>query len=229
MNKIGRVTPPSSARLPRSERRESLIGAAREVFVEVGYHAAAMDEIAARAGVTKPVLYQHFGSKRDLYLAVLDEGAEQFLQSVGRALMSTENNRDRVTATIAAYLKFIAHDDEAYRLVFQSDLVNAPDVRERVQRVNALSAEMVSDVIAEDTGLSRSEALLLAFGLLGMAQTAGLRWLSDPEGMDRHAAAQLLSALAWRGISSFPLSHPPVATLTSPPTANTGDAPGSAG
>lgn len=214
-SKIGRVTP-SASRLPRSERRESLLAAAREVFVEAGYHAAAMDEIAARAGVTKPVLYQHFGSKRDLYLAVLDEGAEQFLQSVGRALKSTENNRDRVTATINAYLKFINHDDEAYRLVFQSDLVNAPDVRARVQRVHALSAEMVSDVIAADTGLSRSEAVLLAYGLLGMAQTAGLRWLGDNEGMDRHAATALLSALAWRGISSFPLSHPPAQ-----PVANT--------
>lgn len=224
-SKIGRVSP-SPARLPRSERRESLLAAAREVFVEEGFHAAAMDDIAARAGVTKPVLYQHFGSKRDLYLAVLDAGAEQFLESVGRALTSTENNRDRVTATINAYLKFLNHDDEAYRLVFQSDLVNAPDVRARVQRVNTLSAELVSDVIAEDTGLSRSEALLLANGLMGMAQTAGLRWLSDPEGMDRQAATQLLSALAWGGISSFPRSHPPVAAQ---PTANTGAEVGDAG
>ncbi len=224
-SKIGRVSP-SPARLPRSERRESLLAAAREVFVEEGFHAAAMDDIAARGGVTKPVLYQHFGSKRDLYLAVLDAGAEQFLESVGRALTSTENNRDRVTATINAYLKFLNHDDEAYRLVFQSDLVNAPDVRARVQRVNTLSAELVSDVIAEDTGLSRSEALLLANGLMGMAQTAGLRWLSDPEGMDRQAATHLLSALAWGGISSFPRSHPPVAAQ---PTANTGAEVGDAG
>lgn len=218
------VVSPSPARLPRSERRESLLAAAREVFVEEGFHAAAMDDIAARAGVTKPVLYQHFGSKRDLYLAVLDTGAEQFLESVGRALKSTENNRDRVTATINAYLKFLNHDDEAYRLVFQSDLVNAPDVRARVQRVNALSAELVSDVIAADTGLSRDEALLLAYGLMGMAQTAGLRWLTDPEGMDQQAAAQLLSGLAWGGISSFPRSHPPAQ-----PTANTRADGGSAG
>lgn len=200
---------PSAARLPRTERRESLLSAAREVFVESGYHEAAMDDIAARAGVTKPVLYQHFGSKRDLYLAVLDSGAEQFLESMGRALTSTDDNRNRVTATIDAYLKFISHDDEAYRLVFQSDLVNAPDVRERVQRVNRLSAELVSEIIAADTGLSNAEAMLLAYGLLGMAQTAALRWLANPDDMDRDAAAHLLSALAWRGISGFPRSHPP--------------------
>ena len=186
-----------------------MLSAAREVFVESGYHAAAMDEIAARAGVTKPVLYQHFGSKRDLYLAVLDSSVDQFLESIGHALRSTDDNRSRVTATIDAYLRFISQDDAAYRLVFESDLVNAPDVRDRVQRVNALSAEMVCEVIAADTGLSRAEALLLAYGLLGMAQTAALRWLRDPEGMDPEGAAHLLSALAWRGISGFPLSHPP--------------------
>lgn len=200
---------PTSPRLPRTQRRESLLAAAREVFVETGYHAAAMDEIAARAGVTKPVLYQHFGSKRDLYLAVLDNGMQHFMAAVGTALRSTEDNRARVTATIDAYLRFMSHDEGVYRLVFQSDLANAPDVRDRVQRINAASADMVSDVIAADTGLSKNEALLLAYGLLGLAEAAAMQWLSAPGGMDRETAAHLLSALAWRGISGFPLSHPP--------------------
>lgn len=201
--------PTPSPRLPRTQRRESLLAAAREVFVETGYHAAAMDEIAARAGVTKPVLYQHFGSKRDLYLAVLDNGMDHFMETVATALKSTEDNRARVTATIDAYLRFISHEEGAYRLVFQSDLVNAPDVRERVHRVNDRSADLVSDVIAADTGLSKSEALLLAHGLLGLAEQASMHWLTQGRGMDRSTAAHLLSALAWRGISGFPLSHPP--------------------
>ena len=105
-----------------------------------------------------------------------------------------------MTATIDAYLRFISQDDAAYRLVFESDLVNAPDVRDRVQRVNALSAEMVCEVIAADTGLSRAEALLLAYGLLGMAQTAALRWLRDPEGWTRKA--RLTCCRRWPGAAS---------------------------
>lgn len=202
---------PTPTRLPRRQRRESLLAAAREVFVETGYHAAAMDEIAARAGVTKPVLYQHFGSKRDLYLAVLDNGMEHFTAALGTALRSTDDNRARVTATMRAYLRFMSHEEGVYRLVFQSDLVNAPDVRDRVQRVNAQSADMVSDVIAADTGLSKDESLLLAHGLLGLAETAAMQWLTAPRGLDEESAAHLLAALAWRGISGFPLSHPPVA------------------
>ena len=73
---------PRGARLPRSARRAQLLEAAQEVFVENGYHAAAMDEIAVRAGVSKPVLYQHFPGKLDLYLAILDQHITELLDAV---------------------------------------------------------------------------------------------------------------------------------------------------
>lgn len=198
-----------SVRLPRSQRRQQLLVAALEIFVQTGFHEASMDDIAAKAGVTKPVLYQHFGSKRDLYLAVLDTGARDFLETMQIALESTQDNQDRVQATIAAYLDFISREDAAYRLVFESDLVNAPDVRERIHRVDEISANMISRIIAEDTGLLPDEATLLAFGLMGLAQTAAQHFLTTPDHLDRDSAAKLLAALAWRGISGFPKSHPP--------------------
>ena len=74
----------TSARLPRDERRKQLLAAAQEVFVAKGYHAAAMDDIAERAGVSKPVLYQHFPGKLELYLALLDTQAEALRAAVGR-------------------------------------------------------------------------------------------------------------------------------------------------
>ena len=79
---------PRSNRLPRNERRRQLLDAALEVFVSQGYHAAAMDEIAERAGVSKPVLYQHFPGKLDLYLALLDDSAEQLVRIMSDALSS---------------------------------------------------------------------------------------------------------------------------------------------
>src|SRR5512133_3366928 len=86
-------------RLPRSERRAQLLAVAREVFVGSGYHAASMDEIAERAGVSKPVLYQHFPGKLDLYLALLDESVDALAATVRNALASTTDNKQRVTAT----------------------------------------------------------------------------------------------------------------------------------
>src|SRR3712207_2678839 len=126
---------PRGTRLPRQARRKQLLGAAQEVFVAQGYHAAAMDDIAERAGVSKPVLYQHFPGKLELYLALLDQHAEDLTVKVREALASTTDNRARVEACVAAYFDFVAGDGEAFRLVFESDLRNDPAVSERVQRM----------------------------------------------------------------------------------------------
>src|SRR5215813_13929616 len=96
-----------STRLPRPARRVQLLGAAQEVFVAQGYHAAAMDDIAERAGVSKPVLYQHFPGKLDLYLALLDQHSDALVQAVKGALDSTYDNKQRVAATMQAYFDFV--------------------------------------------------------------------------------------------------------------------------
>ena len=109
------------ARLPRDERRSQLLAAALEVFTTSGYHAAAMDEIADRASVSKPVLYQHFPSKLELYLAVLDQHIDALVFAIQRAIASTSDNRNRVKATIEAYFGFIEDEGGAFRLIFESD------------------------------------------------------------------------------------------------------------
>src|SRR3954465_12364704 len=101
-------------RLPRSARRKQLLAAAQQVFVAQGYHAAAMDDIAERAGVSKPVLYQHFPSKLDLYLALLDRHCDDLVERVRAALESTTDNRQRVEATLSAYFGFVTRDGEAF-------------------------------------------------------------------------------------------------------------------
>ena len=83
------------SRMPRDERRAQLLAAALEVFTSAGYHAAAMDEIADRAGVSKPVLYQHFHSKLELYLAVLDTHIDSLVFAIQRAIQSTPDKIGR--------------------------------------------------------------------------------------------------------------------------------------
>src|SRR6476661_3212120 len=116
----GAEPPLRGQRLPRQARRRQLLGAAQEVFVAQGYHAAAMDDIADRAGVSKPVLYQHFPGKLELYLALLDESAEKLTAIVRDALSSTTDNRERVPATFRAFFDFVGDEGEAFRLVFES-------------------------------------------------------------------------------------------------------------
>jgi AcrR family transcriptional regulator len=195
---------PGGTRLPRPARRRQLLGAAQEVFVAQGYHAAAMDEIAERAGVSKPVLYQHFPGKLELYLALLDESADELVGIVREALSSTTDNKQRVPATFQAFFDFVSSSGEAFRLVFESDLSNEPAVRERLDHTMRDCAEMISQFIREDAGLQDDEARLLGMALVGMAQVSSRYWLSTDKAIPKDAAEQLLARLAWRGISGWP-------------------------
>jgi AcrR family transcriptional regulator len=194
-------------RLPRTARRAQLLRAAQEVFVAQGYHAAAMDDIAECAGVSKPVLYQHFPGKLELYLALLDQHVDDLVAAVRRALASTTENKLRVAATIQAYFDFVDREGGAFRLVFESDLTNEPAVRDRVERVTQDCAEAIGEVIQEDTGLSREESMLLAVALAGMAQVTARYWVATDGSVPRGAAAALVANLSWRGIRGFPRSH----------------------
>ncbi|SDG92505.1 DNA-binding transcriptional regulator, AcrR family [Sinosporangium album] len=195
---------PRGTRLPRMARRRQLLAAAQEVFVENGYHAAAMDEIAERAGVSKPVLYQHFPGKLELYLALLDLHVEDMVKRCRDALDSTTENKQRVRATFGAFFDFVSSQGEAFRLVFESDLRNVAPVRQRVERSLRECAEMISQVIQEDTGCSSDEAHLLGVALVGMAEVSARYWTTTHGSIPQDAAEQLVARLAWRGISGFP-------------------------
>jgi AcrR family transcriptional regulator len=184
-----------------------LLDAAREVFVSQGYHAAAMDEIAERAGVSKPVLYQHFPGKLELYLALLDESVDALVETVRGALGSTADNKQRVAATFSAYFEYVAGEGQAFRLVFESDLGNEAAVRARLERGQRECAELVSQVVSQDAGLDEEEAHLLSVGMVGLAQVTARYWLSAQDHIPREAAEQLVARLAWRGISGWPRSE----------------------
>ena len=199
---------PGAARLPRRERRAQLLDSALEVFVAQGYHAAAMDDIAERAGVSKPVLYQHFPGKLDLYLALLDAACDDGHRQLPRRRWPRPTTTRpaspprwrRSTPTSPA-------DSGAFRLVFESDLTSEPAVREHVERVTTECAAMIADVIHDDTGLPDEASRLLAVSLVGMAQVSARFWISEA---GRHRPgrrrSELVSGLAWRGIRGYPLT-----------------------
>jgi AcrR family transcriptional regulator len=184
-----------------------LLIAALEVFTVAGYHSAAMDEIADRANVSKPVLYQHFPSKLDLYLAVLDMHIDSLVFAIQKAIASNRENSSRVAATVDAYFGFIDSEGEAFRLLFESDMSLEPQVRERLNRMTYDCAAAVSAVISIDTGLGKEESMMLAVGIIGTVQTAARHWLDRDGKIDRKRATELVMNLIWRGISGFPKSQ----------------------
>ena len=205
---VSTVSAARGGRMPRPARRKQLLTAAREIFVAQGYHAAAMDDIAERAGVSKPVLYQHFPGKLELYLALLDTHADGLVQRMHDAMGATTDNTVRVHNAVSAYFDFVdgdgPDDQGAFRLVFETDLRNEPAVRERVERTSRLCMEAIADTIAADTGLPRPQAELLSVALTGLSEMAARWWLDTERSVPKAEAVRLLETLAWRGISHFP-------------------------
>ncbi|MET9230961.1 TetR/AcrR family transcriptional regulator [Lentzea sp. NPDC003310] len=195
-------------RLPRTARRAQLLAAAQDVFVANGYHAAAMDEIAERAGVSKPVLYQHFPGKLELYMALLESHVDELVGRVRTAIGSTTDNKLRVRAAVAAFYDFVDGEGQAFRMVFESDLRSEPAVQSAVERATTDSVDAITETITADAGLDEERARLLAVGLVGLSQVTARSWLADNRRVPKEDAVALISNLAWRGIGGgFPLQH----------------------
>ena len=190
--------------MPREQRRQEILDAARQVFVARGYHAAGMDEIADRSGVSKPVLYQHFSGKLDLYLALLDDACAALLDAVRSALRSCSGGREKAQATAAAYFRFTDDEAGAFRLVFESDLTWEPEVQRRLAALTEACVDEISTPIYEDAGLGVEESRLLAAGLVGLQQHAARYWLLQGRAVPLETAADLVSQLGWRGLRSLP-------------------------
>ncbi len=194
------------ARLTGDERRAQLLAVAGALFADLGYHGLSMEHLADAAGVSKPVLYQHFPSKRELYLALVRETVAQMEAQVRGALDGTTDNRARVHGAIAAYVDFV--EDPRFSLLFgPGGPADDEEVQDLVQTANAHLAGAVGGLIAEDAGLDMPAALLLSSALRGLA-LEGARWWREHHDLDKEQAVKLLSRLAWRGIGGFSPDSP---------------------
>jgi AcrR family transcriptional regulator len=200
--------PTRGVRLSKDARRAVLLTAAQDVFAANGYHATAMDEIAERAGVSKPVLYQHFPGKLELYLALVQSHVDDLVRLVRVAIESTNDNKRRVHGAMGAYFDFVEREGQAFRLVFESDMRTEPAVQEAIERANSACANPIAEVIRHDTGLDERQAQLLAVGWVGLSQMAARWWLHTSPRIPKEDAVELLSTFAWKGFASFPLAHP---------------------
>ena len=198
-------TPPAlrGQRLPRSERRAQLLDAALGVFVENGYHSAAMDDIAARAGVSKPVLYQHFPGKLELYLALIDQHTGELEQLVRDAL-ALQDNKARINTMTRAYFDFVGQEGAAFRLIFESDLANEPEVRRRLDQIDLTCAKAMAEIITSETSMEQEEAVLVGVAAVGLAQTAARHWLTHEATLSEETAVRVTAALIRRGFGAFP-------------------------
>jgi AcrR family transcriptional regulator len=188
------------------ERRAQLVEVARRAFGTSGYHAVSMEEVAELAGVTKPILYDHFPSKKDLYLALLDEDLNALHAMIERALASPAGNRERIRGSFQAYFDFVSSHADGFRLLMQENVGAEREFRDRVHSFRDRVLREVEDLIMRESGgrLDREHAETVALALIGMVETVAQR---DPAGpaATRRAALDTLVQLAWRGITELPV------------------------
>ena len=201
----GTSTP--TRRLPADQRRQQLLDVALRLFAARGFSATTMDDIAEAAGVTKPLLYQHFTSKRALYLELADAVAQTMLEAIGKAVAEAEGPRQQVEGGFAAYFDLVVTHADAFRLLFGSEAPDDPELSAAVRRVEDSVAQAVDVLI--DAGLDHDHRLMLAHAVVGMAEGASRHLLDslDPtagplppdEGTRQ---ARRLAELAWAGLRS---------------------------
>lgn len=187
-----------TTRLPAAERRKQLLGIAVEVFGGRGFHAASMDDVARAAGVTKPVLYQHFRSKRDLYREVLEDVGEQLLVLIGEQVGAHDHPRQQVESAFIAYFRFVGEHPAAFGLLFGGGPRRDGEFSEVVRDVEERVADAVAVRIAAD--LDPVHRRTLAFGLVGLAESTARHWLIDSIDIEPERLARQVADLAWAGL-----------------------------
>ena len=189
-----------SGRLPGPERKRQLLAVARQVLAKNGYHETTMSEIAAAAGVTKPVLYQHYRSKRDLYRHVLEDVGARLESTVIQAAVDTTSPRERAEAGIGAYAEFVEEDLDGFRLLFSGANRQDPEWAALTSSVERSLARAIASLIdVPDIAPIRRQTM--AYGVMGLAE-AMMRYAKSGEAghYPTERLATDITKLLWAGL-----------------------------
>lgn len=208
-------------RLTATQRRQQLFAVALRLFAERGYRSTTMDDVAEAAGVTKPLVYQHFSSKRALYLELVDSVARELVAEIARATAAAEGPRQQVELGFAAYFDMVVTHEAAFRLLYGRNDGTDEELGEALRRVEDAIAEAIDPLIA--AGLAPAHRRFLAYAVVGMAEGASRHWVASRAATDAggpatgpgsptpdqaeqtaeaHQLAGRLADLAWAGLRS---------------------------
>jgi AcrR family transcriptional regulator len=196
-------------RLPAAERRSQLIDVAIDRFAASGFHVTSMEDIADAAGVTKPVLYQHFHSKRQLYRELLDTVGGELLETVAASAAAETAPYQRVLAGFRAYFRFVREKTSGFQLMFGSGARRSDEFADSVRKLEEAVAATIGSFI--DADIDYEHRNLLGHAIVGLAEVAGRRWVSQSEAGEAKLSktegdrlAQRLADLAWAGLRGLP-------------------------
>ncbi len=191
-----------SSRLPAAQRRRQLLDVALGEFARDGFRGTTMDRIADAAGVTKPVLYQHFPSKRDLFLELLADFGSRLSDTIVNAAATAGSPHAQVARGFSAYFAFVDQHRDAFYVLFGGGTKLDPEFASIVQGFEDDMAETIAELIVID-GLPDAHRQLLAHGIVGIAEVTSRNWLrsADQIGhLQSEVLAEQIATLAWAGL-----------------------------
>ncbi len=187
-----------SSRLSANARRDQLLDVALTTFARAGYHETSMNDVADAAGVTKPVLYQHFESKRDLYQALLDAVGERLISAIRAATGNVTTGRERTDRGFRAYFRWVADHPEAFVLMYGGASRQDQEFAHAVRKVTDEAARAIAPLI--EAGIDDEHRLTLAHALVGISEGVSRRLIERGEHFDPDEVSDQLSAFAWAGL-----------------------------
>lgn len=190
-------------RLTATARRAQLVEVARAVFAKHGYEATSVEEIADRAKVSKPVVYEHFGGKEGLYAVVVDREMDYVVRRISESL-ATGTPRERVEQAALAFLTYVKDHPDGFAILAH----DAPNASSRSGMASLLNdvAERVGDVFASSfktAGYDPRVAPIYAHALIGMVTFVG-QWWTEAKKPPVEEVATHIAALAWMGLRHLP-------------------------
>lgn len=188
----------NAPRLSADARRQQIIDVAIDEFGRAGYYGTSMNDIAEAAGVTKPVLYQHFDSKADLYRALLDEVGARLLEQIAKATSEAADGRDRTERGFAAYFHWVANQHLEFTLLFGGSTGHDGEFSAQIRHITDDAASAIAGLIETDIDPAHRE--MLAHGLVGLAEGASRRLVGNGTPFDPDVVARIVSQLAWAGL-----------------------------
>ncbi|CAM3756323.1 TetR/AcrR family transcriptional regulator [Nocardiopsis gilva] len=189
-------------RMTGRERREQLLDIGRELFAERGFDGTSIEEIAARAGVSKPVVYEHFGGKEGIYAVVVDREMRKLLGMVGDSL-TAEHARGKIENAALALLQYVEESSEGFRILAR-DSHAASGTGSFASLISDIATQ-VEHILAEEfreRGYDPKLAPMYAQSLVGMVALTGQWWLEVRKPKREVVAAHLVN-LAWNGLSNL--------------------------
>ena len=197
--------PPPRRRLTAQARRAEILDAALDVFSARGYHQSSIDEIAQAAGVSKALIYEHFESKLQLHVSLIEMHAEELFDRVGAAAAPGPDAAERLEAGLDAVFTFVEERREAWRMLFRE--AADPETAAVLDRVIAGVSALVAELIAQDPGARgrdddarREEGIaMIAQMIVGSAQSLA-NWWHDHQDVPRQRLVQAAMDLLWLGL-----------------------------